>query len=191
MHSKWSQHIKVKKTKQKRARPSRYSCLSLTMTETSRSLWHCRVVFYLVGTKAKLYHWQIACRSLNNVAVTSKRTLVALRVLRIKLCRTILRVRISIALTRNNSCTNIELKCRGSFFQELCFEAIFYWPFYFCMWEMYNLTFVNLKNFVLLYFWIPVSGFRIPDSGFRIPGFFKQGSRDDPNHDYCQFPWSQ
>ena len=31
---------------------------------------------------------------------------------------------------------------------------------------MYNLTFVNLKNFVLLYFWIAVSGFRFPDSGF-------------------------
>ena len=32
---------------------------------------------------------------------------------------------------------------------------------------MYNLTFVNLKNFVLLYFWIPVSGFRFD---FQIPG---------------------
>ena len=37
------------------------------------------------------------------------------------------------------------------------------------MQEMYNLTFVYLKNFVLLYFWIPDSGFRIPDSRFRIP----------------------
>ena len=35
--------------------------------------------------------------------------------------------------------------------------------------EIYNLTFVYLKNFVLLYFWIPDSGFRIPGSGFRIP----------------------
>ena len=39
--------------------------------------------------------------------------------------------------------------------------------------EMYNSTFVYLKNFVLLYFGfrfrIPDSGFRIPDSGFRIP----------------------
>ena len=64
----------------------------------------------------------------------------------------------------------------------ILFEAIFYWPFYFCMREMYNSTFVYLKNFVLLYFWIPDSGFRIPDSrsgfpfripdsGFRIPVF--------------------
>ena len=36
--------------------------------------------------------------------------------------------------------------------------------------EIYNSTFVYLKNFVLLYFWILDSGFRIPDSGFRIPG---------------------
>ena len=35
--------------------------------------------------------------------------------------------------------------------------------------EMYNSTFVHLKNFVLLYFWIPDSGFRNPDSGFRFP----------------------
>ena len=34
------------------------------------------------------------------------------------------------------------------------------------MQEMYNLTFVYLKNFVLLYFWILDSGFRIPD--FRV-----------------------
>ena len=27
--------------------------------------------------------------------------------------------------------------------------------------EMYNSTFVYLKNFVLLYFWIPDSGFRL------------------------------
>ena len=35
---------------------------------------------------------------------------------------------------------------------------------------MYNSTFVYLKNFVLLYFWIPDSGFRfqILDSGFRF-----------------------
>ena len=31
---------------------------------------------------------------------------------------------------------------------------------------MYNLTFEYLKNFVLLYFWIPDSGFRIP--AFRV-----------------------
>ena len=37
--------------------------------------------------------------------------------------------------------------------------------------EMYNSTFVYLKNFVLLYFWIPDSGFRfrILDFRFRIP----------------------
>ena len=51
----------------------------------------------------------------NNVAVTIKRSLVVLRVLRIKLCRTIVKVRISTALTKSNSCTNIELKYRGSF----------------------------------------------------------------------------
>ena len=57
----------------------------------------------------------------------------------------------------------------------ILFEAIFYWPFYFCMREMYNSTFVYLKNFVLLYFRIPDSGFRIlrfriPDSGFQLLG---------------------
>ena len=31
---------------------------------------------------------------------------------------------------------------------------------------MYNLTFVYFKNFVLLYFWIPDSGY--PNSGFRF-----------------------
>ena len=52
----------------------------------------------------------------------------------------------------------------------------FFLPFYFCMREMYNPTFVYLKNFVLLYFWIPDSGSRfqipVPDSGsgFRLLG---------------------
>lgn len=100
---------------------------------------------------------------LNNVAVTSKRTLVVLRVFRIKLCRTILKVRISKALTRNNSCTNIDLKYWRSFFQELCFEAIFYWPLYFCMQKMYSLTFVYLKKFCFIF------GFRFPDSVLLIP----------------------
>ena len=57
------------------------------------------------------------------------------------------------------------------YYNLILFEAIFYSPFYFCMREMYNLTFVYLKNFVLLYFCIPDSGFWIPDSGFRIPAF--------------------
>ena len=152
MHSKWSQHIKAKKKKSSTIE------VQLAVTDHDRDsvpfsmtlLRHCWLVLYVLGTKAKLHLWQIACRSLNNEAVTSKRTLVVLRVLRIKLCRTMLEVRISIALTRNISCTNIELKYRGSFFQELCFVAIFYWPFYFCMREMYNLTFMYLKNFVLL-----------------------------------------
>ena len=105
---------------------------------------------------------------LNNV--TSKRTLVVLRVLRIKLCRTILKVRISKALTRNSSCTNIDLKYRGSFFQELCLEALFYWPLYFCMQKMYNLTFVYLKKFWLIFgFWFPDSVLLIPDSLVRLP----------------------
>ena len=63
------------------------------------------------------------------------------------------------------------MKYRRSFFQELRFETIFYLPLYFCMQEMYNLTFVYLKNFVLLYFWTPDSGFRNPDSSLLLSGF--------------------
>ena len=37
--------------------------------------------------------------------------------------------------------------------------------------EMYNLTFVYLKNIVLLYSWIPDSGFRFSFCSFRIPVF--------------------
>jgi len=37
------------------------------------------------------------------------------------------------------------------------------------MQEMYNLTFVCLKNFVLLYSRIPDSAFRFPLSAFRFP----------------------
>ena len=85
----------------------------------------------LLGTKTKLYLWKIPCRSLNNAAVTSKRTLVVLRVLRINVCRTILKVRISIALTRNNSFTNIELKYRGSFLQDSGFRTPDSWFFLF------------------------------------------------------------
>ena len=138
------------------------------MTETpSRCLWHCWLVLYVVGTRAKLWLWQIACRSLNNVAVTRKRTLDVLRLLRIKLCCTILKVRISIALTRNNNCTNIELKYRVSFSQELRFEAIFYWPFYFCMRQNVQLNFCVFEKHCFALFLDP--GFRIPDSSFPFP----------------------
>ena len=104
---------------------------------------------------------------LNNVAVTSKRTLVVLQVLRIKLCRTILKVGISTALARNNSCTNIELKYLGSFFQKLCFEAIFLLTFLLLHARNVQLNFCVFEELCFALF--SDSGFRIPHSGFRIP----------------------
>ena len=156
MHSKWSQHIKAKKKSATIEVKLAVADHDRDSVPFSTTLLTC---FLSTRHEGQIIPLANCMQILNNAAVTSKRTLVVLRVLRIKLCRTILKVRIPTALTRNNSCTNIELKYRGSFFQELCFEAIFYWPLYFCMQEMYNLTFVYLKNFVLLYF-------RIPDSWF-------------------------
>ena len=168
MRSKWSQHIKAKKK-------SAIIEVQLAVTDHDRDSVPFSMILLTCSLSTR-HEGQIiplekCMQILNNVAVTSKHTLVVLRVLKVKLCRTILKVHISTALTRNNSCKNIELKYRGSFFQELCFAAIFYWPLYFCMQEMYNLTFVYLKNFVLLYFWIPDSVSWFSLSGFRFPGF--------------------
>lgn len=79
----------------------------------------CWLVVYLLGTKAKLYLWQIACRSLNNEAVTRNRTLVIFRVLRIRLWCTILYVGISIALTRINR-RALNSNAGNPFYQKSC-----------------------------------------------------------------------
>ena len=50
--------------------------LSWLLLEMSLLYDICWLVLYVLGTKAKLYIWQITCRSLNNLAVTSKQTLV-------------------------------------------------------------------------------------------------------------------
>ena len=102
------------------------------------------------------------------------------------------------ALRRDNSCTNIELKYRGSFFQELCFEAIFYWPFYFCMWEMQNLAFMYLQNLQILAlfldsgirFLVCGSAFRFSDSWRYCCPFLKKAA-ETIRTIVAQFPWSQ
>ena len=50
--------------------------LSRLLLEMSLLYDICWLFLYVPGTKAKLYLWQITCRLLNSLAVTSKRTLV-------------------------------------------------------------------------------------------------------------------
>ena len=56
----------------------------------------------------------------------------------------------------------LTLKYQGFFYQELLSHSLL---------NFFLLTFGDLKNFVLLYFLIPDSGFWIPDSAFRILDF--------------------